>query len=232
MQSSFHPSWAGCRGNPSQASLLFLTHAFLFTQSFYSPECKSILTFWQHPPQYSPWWSLSALLGSLSGQKSSSSRMAFSSQHGPNLDCGKPSSIFAQQLWSSRLTTMQQPLSRLCSPRCLLGLDQVPKNSGAWGSSGLPPPFFPQFCWNTAISICFLYGLWLLCTSMIQVAWSQSLKHLQSLCKNYLPTLVLDFWLWRRGEGEGGLFFPPKIMTSKSPFTKPFQGAFCAKLLN
>ena len=39
-------------------------------------------------------------------------------------------------------------------------------------------------------------------------------------------------WANRRGEGEGGLFCPPKIMTSKSPFTKPFQGAFCAKLLN
>lgn len=48
-------------------------------------------------------------------------------------------------------------------------------------------------------------------------------------------------WAWagmpavgvnRRGEGERRLFFPPKIMTGKSPFIKPFQGAFGAKLLN
>lgn len=207
MRSSFYPGWAGCRGNPSQASLLFLTHNFLLTQSFYSLECKSILTFWHHPSRYSPWWSLSALLGRLSGQKSNSSRMAFSSQHGPNLDRGKPSSIFAQQLWSSGLTTMQQPLSRLCSPRHLLA--SRPGARKLWSVSQFWPatPFFSlsKVLLKHSHIHCFLYSLWLLCTT----AWcrlpeSQSLKHLQSLCKNCLPTLVLDFWGWRRGEeGEG-----------------------------
>ena len=100
--------------------------------------------------------------------------MAFSSQHGPNLDRGKPSSIFAQQLWSSRLTKMQQPLSRLCSPRCLLA--SRPGARKLWSMSQFWPaaPFFSLskvLLKHSRIHLFSVQSMVALHYSMIQVTW-------------------------------------------------------------